>query len=282
MNLKEKNQKPSELSIVDFGKIRDVFIRKNWPIENCFDDVVFENFCKMLANLNDEQRNLVISLTDKFLWVSEGEYLKYFSTSFNTFITKHNFSRGKKVCICPILPEEDFGKSKSSIALLYLVKAYLNAIQRKYSDFTITYADSPNAVKIELIKQDFTLCLIDDFIGTGETVQRAARYFLNQGITKEMLAIVSLVSMNQGLINLNNDGYYTYTDTICEKGLSFDNNKENIRIMNDIEQIIKVNSDYHFGYGASEALVRMMRTPNNTFPLYWLKNNRNKFAPFAR
>lgn len=282
MYLKERNQKSPKLSIKDFVRIKDVFIRKNWPIEDYFDDGVFENFCNMLAGLTPDQCNLIISLTEKFLWIQEGAYIKHFSVAFDSFITSYDFSRGKRIYICPLLPEEDFGKSKSSVSLLYFVKAHLDAIQRKYSDFSITYADSPNAVNLDIIKDSYTLCLIDDFIGTGETVERAAKYFLEQDISKNMMAIVSLVSMKSGIFDLNNKGYSTYTDISCDKGISYTGDETKIELMKNIEKTIKVSDDYKFGYKSSEALVKMMRTPNNTFPIYWLRNKKNKFAPFPR
>lgn len=282
MYLKERNQKSPELSIKDLARIKDVFERKNWPIEDCFNDDVFENFCKMLGGLAPDQCNLVISLTENFLWVQESTYLKHFSVAFDSFITSFDFSRGKKVFICPLLPEEDFGKSKSSVSLLYFVKSHVGAIQRKYSDFLITYADSPNAVKLDMIKDSYTLCLIDDFIGTGETAELAAQYFLERDISKNMMAILSLVSMKFGISDLNNKGYSTYTDISCDKGISCTNDETQIELMKNIEKAIKVSDDCKFGYKGSEALVKMMRTPNNTFPIYWLRNNKNKFAPFPR
>ena len=282
MYLKKENQKSPELSIKDFARIQEVFERKNWPIEDYFSDDVFENFCNMLAGLAPEQCDLVITLTEKFLWIQESSYIKHFSAAFDMFVNSYDFSRGKKIYICPLLPEEDFGKSKSSVSLLYFVKAHLDAIQRKYSTFSITYADLPNAVKLDMIKEGYTLCLIDDFIGTGETVERATQYFIDLGISKSMMAIVSLVSMKCGLSVLNNNGYRTFTDISCDKGISSEGDKSQIELMKSIEESIKVFDDYKFGYKGSEALVRMMRTPNNTFPIYWLRNEKNKFAPFPR
>lgn len=282
MNLKKANQKSPELSIKDFSRIRKIFERKQWPIEEYFDDDVFENFCSLLAGLESEQRDLVISLTEKFLWIQDSAYIKHFAGAFTSFIDSYDFARGKKIYICPLLPEDDFGKSKSSVALLYMVKAHLVAIQRKYSEFSITYADSPNAVRLDMIKDNYTLCLIDDFIGTGETVEQATQYFFKRGITKNMMAIVSLVSMSSGFSELNNKGYNTYTDIRCDKGITDGGNKEQIELMKTIEETIKVADDYKFGYGRSEALVKMKRTPNNTFPIYWLRNKKNKFAPFPR
>ena len=282
MNLKEMNQKSPELPIKDFIRIQNIFTEKNWPIEDFFEDNVFENFCQLLAGLNFEQRDLLLSLTENFLWVQESEYVKYFSKVFHSFITSYVFSRGKKIYFCPLLPEEDFGKSKSSVSLLYFIKAHLRAMQCKYTDFQITYVDAPNLVDVDLIKQEYTLCLIDDFIGTGETVISATKYFLDRKIEKDMMAIISLVSMKEGISKLAAEGYNTYTNICCEKGLSVHRNASQIDLMKALESNIKVAEDYRFGYGGSESLVRMMRTPNNTFPIYWLRNKKNKFAPFPR
>ncbi len=282
MYFKKENQKSPELSIKDFVRIQEIFKQKNWPIEDYFSDDVFENFCHMLAGLEPEQCNLVINLTEKFLWVQDSAYIKHFSVAFDSFISSYSFSRGKNIYICPLLPEEDFGKSKSSISLLYLVKSHLGAIQRKYSEFSITYADSPNAVKLDKIRDNYTLCLIDDFIGTGDTVERASKYFLDRNISKNMMTIVSLVSMSSGLDDLNNKGYITYTNISCEKGITDGGNETQIELMKNIEESIKVSDNYKFGYKGSEALVKMIRTPNNTFPIYWLRNKKNKFAPFPR
>lgn len=276
------NQKSPEIPISDFIRIQKIFTEKNWPIEDPFDEKFFDNFCCLLAEMNMEQRNLMLSLTEKFLWVQEKEYIRKFAEVFDRFTTAYNFSKGKKIYLCPLLPEEDFGKVKSSVALFYLVKTHLRAIQQKYPDFQITYADSPHLVDIDTVKRGYALCLVDDFIGTGETVERAANYFLDRKVEKNRMAILSLVGMKSGISMLNKKGYITYTAICCEKGLSGHGDTAQIELMKQIEKTIKVKKGYEFGYGSSEALVRMMRTPNNTFPIYWFRNKKNKFAPFPR
>ena len=55
--------------------------------------------------------------------------------------------------------------------------------------------------------------------------------------------------------------------------------------MSSIETSIGVTEDYRLGYASSEALVSMIRTPNNTFPIYWFRNKKEKLnlhAPFPR
>jgi len=281
--LKGKNQRSPDLSIRDMARIRELFIRKKWPIQDSFDDNVFDKFCKMIAELDKEQGELIIELTENFLWIQESEYSRLFSSVFNAFIQSYEFPRGKKIYLCPLLPEEDFGKTKSSVFLLYMVKAHLNAIRSKYPEFSIEYTDSPSKVNLESVKTDCTLCLIDDFIGTGETVERATQYFLDRQITKDEMVILSLVGMNFGIESLKSKGYQMYTGVGRDKGITSNGSEEQAEIMRRIEKKIGVSDDFQFGYGASEALVKMMRTPNNTFPIYWFQNKgKNKYAPFPR
>lgn len=36
------------------------------------------------------------------------------------------------------------------------------------------------------------------------------------------------------------------------------------------------------GYASTESLVAMIKTPNNTFPVYWCECKENSHAPFVR
>ena len=56
-----------------------------------------------------------------------------------------------------------------------------------------------------------------------------------------------------------------------------------LSLMESIEDWLNVADDYRFGFGRSEALVSMLRTPNNTFPVYWLdKKSLDYKSPFPR
>lgn len=283
MKVRMNNQRQPSLSVGKIAKLKDLFERKNWPIEDYFDNHVFDNFCNLLAEYSPEQCDFLISLTEEFLWVNDSDYCRYFDNALHKFICSYDFVRGKKIYFCPALPEVDFEKSKSSVALIYIIKSCLFAIQKKYSDFNITLVDSPRLVDLSVVNKDFTLCLIDDFIGSGETVLNAADYLLRQGLTKDKCVILSLVSMNEGVKILNSNGYTVYSAVQCNKGLSENGTIEQIEMMKSIEDQIRIDEDFRFGYHSSEALVKMMRTPNNTFPIYWFhKRNRNKYAPFPR
>ena len=275
------NAKKKQLGIEYLSLTQQLFSIKKWPIEDPFGESVFDRFCKMLIPLNDDQRKLLLSLSNDFLWVHESEYAKLFADVFNRFVSNYSFYMNS-ICICPLLPEYDFGKAKSSVALLYSIKCFMKNIQIKYSNINISYVDSPNNIQIEKIKHGLTLCLVDDFIGTGSTANDAVRFFVNKGVSPKQIVIISLVAMSEGIENIRNGGINIYTSICCRKGITGTSNAENKRlIMQSIEDSIGVKERFRFGLGASESLVKMRRTPNNTFPVYWLDSQRN-CAPFPR
>lgn len=270
-----------------FYKIIEIFSKKDWPIDSDIKDpfggYYFENFCKLLARLNSEERQLLLFLTENFLWVRGSEYMKYFAKVFDEFVNKYAFSCKKKVCFCPLLTEADFGNAKSSTMLIYMIKASLAPIKKKHKDIEIKLLESPRLEDInKAINQGFTLCLVDDFIGTGDTVINAMKYFHNNKISRNNMAIISLVCMDEGKSKIKEQGYSIFVNTCCQKGISVLGNPSQVSIMNGLETKIGVPKGFEFGYRRSESLVRMMRTPNNTFPIFWLQNKKNEFAPFPR
>lgn len=283
----EKAKNKEKLSIQYFTRLKRIFDEKHWPIDDVFGENEFENFCTMLGELEQDQQELVLTLTENFLWISESDYLAHFTNAFASFIHYFDFAGKKNILICPLIPECDFGKSKSSIILFYLVKARICALQKKYSQYNIIMVDRPQNITCDKIRDTTILCLIDDYIGSGETAISATAYYLNQKYPMSQIALVTLVSMKAGLEYLQSLGYNIYTSIIENKGItgSGRNEEKESKCMHAIEGAIKVSSDYNFGYKQSEALVRMIRTPNNTFPIYWYRDKKKKiniYAPFPR
>ncbi|QNO17677.1 phosphoribosyltransferase-like protein [Caproicibacterium amylolyticum] len=276
----------SGLSIQTFGKIKSIFNQKNWPIDGYFHECFFDEFCKLMQELDDQQQDTILSLTEEFVWVRDSEYIKYFSAVFHKLIVSLDISKHKNIFICPLLPEENFGESKSSVALYYVIKSNLISIQNQYNEFNIVGIDAPQSFDSSKFSEKSILCLIDDFIGSGETSNIGAQFFTQKkGIEKSKIIILSLIAMQQGIDFLQGRGYTVFATNILQKGITGrkDGNENKYRTaMKKIENMINVKSKYEFGYSQSEALVKMMHTPNNTFPVYWLKNKKNPHAPFPR
>ena len=58
--------------------------------------------------------------------------------------------------------------------------------------------------------------------------------------------------------------------------------KNNIKLMTQIENKLKIDKNFSFGYNRSEALISLIKTPNNTFPVFWFTNKKHNVAPFLR
>jgi hypothetical protein len=61
--------------------------------------------------------------------------------------------------------------------------------------------------------------------------------------------------------------------------------EEKTRIMKEIEKLIRMKKRFSLGYNSSEALFTLIKTPNNTFPVFWKEYKKNGVifeAPFQR
>ena len=283
MSIKKKEK--TELSVQDLARLQDIFFKKKWPVQDEFENSVFENFCGLLAGLKAHQRELIFTLTENFLWIREFDYIRHFSNAFDLFISGFPFNRNTSIIICPLLPEKDFGKSKSSIMLLYLIKANIASLRAKYPLYRIDFCDSPPQFNCARAKATTVLCLIDDFIGSGDTAADAVDYFLQRHYPLSQIVVLSLVTMEKGLAELRKKGYHTYASIVETAGITGRGRDELVetKTMEEIETAIRVPPEFRFGYARSQALVKMIRTPNNTFPIYWrTKGNLNLYAPFPR
>ena len=53
-------------------------------------------------------------------------------------------------------------------------------------------------------------------------------------------------------------------------------------LLKHIETSLGVEEDFKFGYGHSANLISLLRTPNNSLPIFWLDKGRSHSAPFPR
>lgn len=126
-------------------------------------------------------------------------------------------------------------------------------------------------------------------MGSGETIKATLTEILkNRNIKQNKIYIISISAQKESLDYINSLGISIYTEHLSRKGISDYYSspllEEKTKIMIEIEKLIPGNH-FSFGYKRSEALITLMRTPNNTFPIFWkeYKKNGDKFeAPFSR
>lgn len=271
-------------SIIQLNKI---FKDKNWNSKD-FDSSVFENFCRLLDNLNESQRELIIDLTKRYHWVPREDYRDNLLSVLNS-VPILNLKNIKKIYFFPIVREEDEKKVKSGHTLLYDVKTYKNSLSN-YRNIEFNIKNIFHDLKDLKIKDDELLFLIDDFIGSGETLEQCITYIKTKmELDVSKTYIISIATQKEIFEKIKNEGYSFFSNYICKKGISDNFTDDDLltrkTCMLEIEKMIPGGRHFSFGYNASEALLTLARTPDNTFPIFWKEHKKNKIkykAPFSR
>jgi hypothetical protein len=250
------------------NKAKSVFINNGWSLS---DQQKFDRFCATLAILSKKQQDLYLELTQNFLVYENVS--SYRTGILNTF-SNLDTSSIEKIFIYPLLAEEDLNKNKSSLFVHYQFKDARFDLPDDVDD-KLVFHDRPGEGLPQNLNEKHKIVLVDDFIGTAGTALSAVAYLCKKkNVDKNKIIILSLVAQQQGLDILRNEGLVVFAHIIRNKGISDNYSQKtktnHLATMKKIEDILSVQPNYQFGYGHSEALVKVVRTPNNTFPVYWI------------
>lgn len=271
-----------------FFRLMDIFKLKDWDIDDNLVNKVFEKFCHRLSDLNsDEKRDLVLDLTEKYTWIQIKMYESYFFGAFNDLFQSYEWKnfvssefRKGKLCITSL--SLNVNQIKSGEFLLYLVQSVL---MRTCSFFDNEQIYLHNSVELINEKSDeFSgIIYIDDYIGSGtSTLEKFAT--IEKVKCKKFIVCLAAqqeaIKLIKSQLNVN-----VYTNSIQKRGIS-DNyvgeeRNEKLNLMKEISNDLKA-SKCPLGYNDTEALISLLKTPNNTFPVFWIENKKHKNAPFAR
>jgi len=271
-----------------FSQLYNLFIEKQWTLK---DDhkLVFENFCNLLNNLDENQQQLIIELVDRYTWVNVGEYWGRLSSVFND-IPDQIVGNLKRIILFPVMKPKDVASTKSGQNLLYLFKGIIPYL-RKYAHIQFVTIETFERItnKKFILNEVDGLFLLDDYLGTGDTLKATiAEILKNRNIKPQSIFVISIAAQKEAIDYLKTEGINHFYDIVSLKGISNFYEPpiliEKIELMKGIEQLIPGNT-FPFGYKASEALMTMIRTPNNTFPIFWKQHtvgNDTFQAPFSR
>ena len=154
-------------------------------------------------------------------------------------------------------------------------------------------------VAANTLQNNYNIVLIDDFIGTGDTICKKVKYLLktlhNRKIADYSIHIVSLAAMNFAKEPMDKLKIPYYSVHWLSKGISekidLAKRATAIKAMEDLEAKLKENVSgrklQNFGYKRSESLFALESNniPNNVFPIFWwthLKDNTKRKTLFRR
>lgn len=329
------------MKVSDLEKVNILFKRKEWK-KGAF----FDRYCRFLENFEDDEKELLLELSDNLLCISLENYLTYLEELLSKlFLEEKEFmEKIKKVYVMPLLAlnneiySDKITKSSNFISYLFqsceiLINSFLKEKkmrilencyewekikkheERVVNKVKISKKNKKKRIKLLKKKIDYNyfekiknnevyikkkripsdlneattlLIVVDDFIGTGETAVESLNFIKdNFEIKNNNIRILALAIQKNGFERLKEYKIKIYYSHLLKKGITeyYDSNivSSKIELMKKIEKKIGVKEKEKFGYNGSEALIRLIRTPNNTFPVFHKENkNKNKNAIFPR
>lgn len=276
----------SKLDVTLFNNLNQMFTEKDWVNNIPGYDSFLDKYYNFLENLNNDEKDLILELTKDYLYVAPGQYFRRL-IDVSARLSEYDLNLDN-VYVLPILSQEDRqpGKVKSGGHTSYYFK---NKMLNNYEVFAESkfhvienLEGLPFAEKIA--KKKHPIVLVDDYVGTGESAITALEeLFKVQNYDKKFVFVITLVSQEIGMKAIKAQGCNFLTGQIRKKGISDKYGeaeaKVKIEIMLNLEEKMGVKERFRLGYGGSEGLVTMMRTPNNTFPAYWLEPKNKKWKP---
>lgn len=271
-----------------FAELYSLFSDKKWNEINQH-KTVFRRFCNLVANLEEKEIEFILELTKRYTWVTPNDYQAILIDFLKQLAS--DYKNIKNFYVLPIIRPEDQGKNKSGNVISYYLRAYkpfADECDKMVLKELTTFEEIQE--KSFVLKKNEILLLVDDYIGSGETLKAClTEVFKNPNIKKEQVLVLSIMIQKISLEYLMAEKIGFLYKELTHKGIShFYTGKEldeKIKMMTEIEKMIPGEKGFRFGYEESEALVTMIRTPDNTFPIFWKdhKHGREKFkGPFSR
>jgi hypothetical protein len=125
---------------------------------------------------------------------------------------------------------------------------------------------------------DTALVLVDDYVGSGDTAKRALgelRRNWGNG-SPSVVILLALAAQQRAVLRLGAIGCIVVTGQLLKRGISDGLTPASVpkalQTMDEIGRLLNMSQNYWLGYEDTEALSTFLRTPNNTFPVYWTNN----------
>ncbi|MFZ6723416.1 phosphoribosyltransferase-like protein [Undibacterium sp. Ji49W] len=275
------------------GRATQLWDSKKWEFPTTDEkNASFESFCEMLRQLPVSSQEFVLNLTSSYSVYSFTNYQSLLIDALSKLDDSHVDGIGHLIFAPLINPSDDKrGVAKSGHLLPYIARHVAAPLNPKLNDLKIT-----QLVSLDMIsnciegKENILVILLDDFIGSGDTAKNSAWKVMDFLRKNDKLLVVSLVAMRHAIQYLAKYRIDVISADVVTKGieenLDLHNKAESYAIVDSIAADLDVGPDYVRGYKESEALVTMIRTPDNTFPMYWCtKKKVGKLdwpAPFPR
>jgi hypothetical protein len=272
--------KPEELM-----RLKALFERNKWSrdlqIPHQKGLILFDAITEFVASIDPSHRNIAFSLLDQFEIIRAYDpYAKYFAEKIA------EIAEGRDKCfVCPVASPQE-GEIKSGHNFVYDIKTWASV----KSIANVEYLDS--ALSSKIIDTDRNaVVFVDDFIGTGDQFDGILKLFVKKNPKIQKKILIAIRVQAQAHKEITNKGVEVICDAVRNKAISDSraigalSKEDAMEMYLSIEKFANISRDYSLGYGRTEALITLKRTPDNTLPIFWStgeKREKEWPAPFPR
>ena len=262
------NRASNKIDCDDFVKLTQLHIEYDWLTYE--PEALFDLWC---LSDNSDQKNLIEHLIKNFYFIDSRKLTLASKEISNQIeqIWQLSFQNTFLFATC-----DDRNPDGSQSIIQVLKNKFSN--NWKESNF---YNSLP--VGANEISDNSNIILVDDFIGTGDTIKRKFKYLQNTLIKRKLknvsIRIVSIAAMDFSKEILDELKVEYYSFYWLKKGINelIAENSRNqaTKSMEQLEDKLKKQHKGrnlpHFGYKKSEALYALeaYNIPNNVFPIFW-------------
>lgn len=194
---------------------------------------------------------------------------------------KKNEAEGEQTALCVMRTKNDREADGS--------QAIINELKMPLA-LTVNFKYGHSAVCFEEIHRLYNkgyryFIVVDDFIGSGKTVEARYNHFLNLHLEGATMSFYFMAGMAKGISYCKNRGILVHCCIIMNKGISghYHNDEllKRVRSMKRLESLLGKESgdiklkDHEWGYGHAETLYcrQFGNIPNSVFPIFWWNKN---------
>ena len=194
---------------------------------------------------------------------------------------KKNETEGAHTALCVMRTKNDKDADGSQAIINELKMPLALTVDFKYGHSAVCFEEIHR-----LYNKGFRhFIVVDDFIGSGKTVEARYKHFLNLHLAGANISFYFMAGMAKGISYCKNRGIPIHCSKIMHKGISGHYRKEELlkRIwsMRYLESQLGRESgdtklkENSWGYGHAEALYcrQFGHIPNSVFPLFWWNKN---------
>jgi hypothetical protein len=261
-----------------------LFTEKKWMQIDSYKDGL-KRFGNLIESLTKEQTDLLLELTERYTWLSYNEYNSILRKLFIE-LQKSKLETVTKLYLFPIKKIDDEDEVKSGDIVQYMLKGILAFID-DYDSIEIILLKKFEELNTEnlVLKENEYIVFVDDFIGSGKTLDSTLKIALGNKTIDGNFSILTTIIQEGTVQELLEKNISVLYGKSSKKGISEyyvdDVLESKVNLMSEIENKIPGVKNYRFGFEKSEGLATLMRTPNNTFPIFWKEymHKKEKFKP---